>query len=221
MLAEVGGQIEALLGDRIYSRNGDSLEVTAGEMLRRQRATLAVAESVTAGGLADRITGVPGASDYFVGGFITYSRAAKTELLGVEPELLQRFGPVSREVAEAMAVGARRRTGATHALSITGNAGPTTDGDQAPLGMVYIGLASASGVTSTHRQFLGDRPRIRAFAGQTGARFSTPQSVRISLEPDRPKSVTQDGTRYPGRYAVHSSKSAVHLAGRPGSRPRR
>lgn len=171
LLAEVGGQIEVLLGDRIYSRNGDSLEVTVGETLRKQHATLAVAESVTAGGLADRITGVPGASDYFVGGFITYTRTAKTEMLGVDPELLQRFGPVSREVAEAMAQGARRRTIATHALSITGNAGPTTDGDQAPLGMVHIGLASPSGVTSTHRQFLGDRARIRAFAAQMALDF--------------------------------------------------
>ena len=79
--------------------------------------------------------------DYFVGGFITYTRAMKTEMLGVDPEMLQRFGPVSREVAEAMAQGARR-TGATYALSITGNAGPATDGEQAPVGMVHVGLAS-------------------------------------------------------------------------------
>jgi nicotinamide-nucleotide amidase len=171
LLAAVGGQIEALLGDRIYSRNGDSLEATVGEMLRKQRATIAVAESVTAGGLADRISSVAGASDYFVGGFITYARTAKTEMLGVDPELLQRYGPVSKEVAEAMALGARRRTNATYALALTGNAGPTTDGDQAPVGMVYIGLASPTGVISTHRQFLGDRPRIRAFAAQMSLDF--------------------------------------------------
>jgi len=172
LLAEVGGQIEVLLGDRIYSRNGDSLEVTVGETLRKQRATLAVAESATAGGLADRISSVPGASDYFVGGFITYSKAMKTELLGVDPELLQRFGTVSKETAEAMAQGARRRTGASYAMSITGNAGPTTDGEQAPLGTMYVGLALPSGtVTSTHRQFLGDRARIRAFAGQLALDF--------------------------------------------------
>jgi len=171
LLAEVGGQIEVLLGDRIYSRNGDSLEATVGDILRKQRTTLAVAESATAGGLADRITNVPGASDYFVGGFITYTRAMKTELLGVDPELIQRFGPVSKETAEAMALGARRRTGATYALSITGNAGPSTDGEQAPVGTMYIGLANAAGVTSTHRQFLGDRTRIRAFAGQLALDF--------------------------------------------------
>ena len=171
LLAEVGGKIEALLGDRIYSRNGEPLEATIGEMLRKQRATLAVAESATAGGLADRITGIAGASDYFVGGFITYTRAMKTEMLGVDPELLQRCGAVSKETAEAMAQGARRRTGATYALSITGNAGPATDGDEAPVGTMFVGLASPAGVTSTHRQFLSDRARIRAFAGQMALDF--------------------------------------------------
>lgn len=171
LLAEVGGKIEVLLGDRIYSRNGDPLEVTIGEMLRKHHATLAVAESATAGGLADRITSVPGASDYFVGGFITYTRAMKTEMLGVDPELLQRFGPVSKEIAEAMALGAKRRTGATYALSVTGNAGPATDGEEAPVGMIHVGLASPAGVTSLQRQFLSDRARIRAFAGQMALDF--------------------------------------------------
>jgi nicotinamide-nucleotide amidase len=171
LLAEVGGQIEALLGDRIYSRNGEPLEVVVGEILRKQHTTLAVAESATAGGLADRITSIPGASDYFVGGFITYTKAMKTELLGIDPELLRRCGPVSKEIAEAMALGARRRTGATYAVSITGNAGPTTDGVEAPVGMVYIGLAGPAGVQTTHRQFLGDRARIRAFAGQMALDF--------------------------------------------------
>jgi len=170
-LALVGGQIEVLLGDKIYSRTGESLEATVGEMLRKKKATLAVAESATAGGLADRITSVPGASDYFLGGFITYHKAMKVEMLGVEAELIERFGPVSKEIAAAMALGAGRRTGATYALSITGNAGPATDGDQAPVGTVYVGLASPSGVVTTHRQFLGDRPRIRAFAGQLALDF--------------------------------------------------
>ena len=170
LLAEVGGQIEVLLGDRLYSRNGDSLEVTVGETLRKQRATLAVAESATAGGLADRITSVPGASDYFVGGFITYTRAMKTEMLGV----IRKCCSVSARSAgrsQRPWHGSPRRTGATYALSITGNAGPATDGDQAPVGMVYVGLASPSPVTSVHRQFLGDRARIRAFAAQMALDF--------------------------------------------------
>jgi nicotinamide-nucleotide amidase len=167
LLADVGGQIDAALGNRIYSRNGDPLETVVGAKLIAQRATLAVAESATGGGLADRISGVPGSSAYFLGGFVTYSKRLKTDLLGVTEELLKQFGAVSRETAEAMAIGARRRTGATWAISITGNAGPTTDGDEAPVGTIYIGLAGPRDTTVQHRLWpASDRPRVRAFAAQ-------------------------------------------------------
>ncbi len=166
LLAEVGGPIELLLGDRIYSRNGDSLEVTVGDMLKKRLATLAVAESCTGGLLAERITGVPGSSSYFVGGFIAYQARAKVDLLGVSEETLEKFGPVSKETAEAMAIGARWRTGAAYALSVTGNAGPGVDDERAPVGMVHIGISDAAGAAVLSRQFLGDRQRVRAFAGQ-------------------------------------------------------
>jgi nicotinamide-nucleotide amidase len=166
LLAEVGAKIELLLGDRIYSRNGDPLEVTVGEQLKRHHATVAVAESCTGGLLAERFTQVPGSSEYFLGGFITYNRRLKTELLGVEPETLEKFGAVSEQTARAMAIGARRRTGATHALSVTGNAGPATDGEEAPVGLVFVGLADALDVLVVRRQFFGDRARIKSFAAQ-------------------------------------------------------
>ncbi|MCU1259989.1 MAG: competence/damage-inducible protein cinA, partial [Bryobacterales bacterium] len=102
LLAEVGGQIDLLLGDRIYSRNGDPLEVTVGESLKRDRATVAVSESATGGGLSERLTSVPGSSAYFLGGFITYTKKMKIDLLGVAEETLEKFGPVSRETAQAM-----------------------------------------------------------------------------------------------------------------------
>ncbi len=166
LLAEVGGPIEGLLGDRIYSRNGDPLEAVVGDLLRRGHATLSVAESCTGGLLGERITSVPGSSDYFLGGFITYTNRMKAEMLGVSEQALEEFGAVSREVAEAMAVGARRRTGSTHALSITGVAGPDAGGEKAPVGTVYIGLADAAGCHVTRRQFPGDRGHIRAYASQ-------------------------------------------------------
>lgn len=167
LLAEVGGQIDTALGDRIYSRNGDPLEAVVGKKLTDLRATLAVAESATGGGLAERISSVPGSSGYFLGGFITYTKRMKTDLLGVPEDLLKQFGAVSRESAEAMAVGARHRTGATWAVSITGNAGPTTDGDEAPVGTIYIGLAGPRDTTVAHRVWpASDRARVRAFAGQ-------------------------------------------------------
>ena len=166
LLAEVGATIEALLGDKIYSRNGDPLEVVVGEMLQQAGATVAVAESLTGGMIGERFTSVPGSSRYFLGGFIAYSNAMKTELLGVDPRTLAQFGAVSRETAEAMASGARRRANASYALSVTGVAGPEAAGDQAPVGTVYVGLADAEKAVSFHRQFLGDRQRIRAFTTQ-------------------------------------------------------
>src|SRR5580700_10496624 len=115
LLAEVAGPIDLLLGDKIYSRNGEPLEVVVGEILRQAHATLSVAESCTGGLLAERITSVPGSSDYFVGGFVTYNKRMKTELLGVSEAALEAAGAVSKETAEAMAMGARRRTGSTYA----------------------------------------------------------------------------------------------------------
>jgi nicotinamide-nucleotide amidase len=166
LLAEVGGPIEALLGDFLYSRNGDPLEVVVGQLLRKARATVAVAESCTGGLLGARFTATPGSSDYFLGGFLTYNNAMKVELLGVSPEALKEHGAVSRETAEAMAIGARRRTSATYALSVTGVAGPDQGGESAPVGTVFVGIADAAGVHVAHRLFPGDRERIRIFTAQ-------------------------------------------------------
>jgi nicotinamide-nucleotide amidase len=164
LLSEVATPIELLLGDRIYSRNGEPLEVVVGEMLKAAGATVSVAESATGGMLGERITSVPGSSAYFAGGLITYTNRMKVELLGVPAEIVEQFGAVSKETAEAMADAARRRTGSTYALSVTGVAGPDTEG--APVGTMYVGVADASGTQSYHRQFLGDRQRIRTFVCQ-------------------------------------------------------
>jgi len=166
LLAEVGAPIEALLGDKIYSRNGDPLEVVVGDMLYQAHATVAVAESLTGGMIGERFTDVPGSSRYFLGGFIAYSNAMKVELLGVDPQLLAHFGAVSRETAEAMAAGARRRTNSSYALAVTGVAGPESGEDAAPVGTVYVAVADAEKTVAVHRQFLGDRARIRSFTTQ-------------------------------------------------------
>ncbi len=166
LLAEVGGPIELLLGDRIYSRNGQPLEEVVGDMLRDRHNTLSVAESATGGLLGERITSVAGSSAYFLGGFITYASRMKVEWLGVPEDIIAEFGAVSKETAEAMALGARRRTGSTYALAITGVAGPDAGGEKAPVGTIYVGLADAAGCQVLHRQFIGDRTRIRQFATQ-------------------------------------------------------
>jgi nicotinamide-nucleotide amidase len=166
LLAEVAGPMELLLGDRLYSRNGAPLEVVVGELLRKHHATVAVAESATGGMLGERFTSVPGSSEYFLGGFITYTNKMKIDLLGVLPETLEKFGAVSHETAEAMALGARRRTNATYALSVTGVAGPDAGTKSAPLGTMYVAIADAAGTHVAHRQFIGDRQRIRVFTSQ-------------------------------------------------------
>jgi nicotinamide-nucleotide amidase len=166
LLAEVGPRIEALLGGRIYSRNGDPLEAVAGERLRARGATLSVAESCTGGLLAERITSIPGSSDYFVGGFLVYSNRMKTELLGVDAALLAAHGAISEPVAEVMALGARRRADSTFGLSITGVAGPAGGTEAAPVGTVVIGLAGPDGCRAHRFRFLGDRARVRALAAQ-------------------------------------------------------
>jgi nicotinamide-nucleotide amidase len=165
--AEVGPQIAALLGDRIYSRNGDPLEAVVGNLLRERGATLSVAESATGGMLAARITSIPGSSDYFSGGFLVYNDRMKHELLGVDAKLLEKYTAVSEPVAEAMAVGARRATGSTYALSITGVAGPGGGTEAAPVGTVFIGLAGPTDCHVHRSRFIGDRERVRALAAQT------------------------------------------------------
>ncbi len=164
---EVAEQAAAALGDHVYSRNGESLEEVIGKRLGVGGATLVVAESATGGGLAQRITSVAGSSAYFLGGYVTYSRRMKTELLGVPSALLLEFGAVSKETAQAMAEGARMAAHADWAISITGNAGPATDGAEASVGAIYIGIAGPELTTVTHRIWpVNDRGRVRAFAAQ-------------------------------------------------------
>jgi nicotinamide-nucleotide amidase len=156
LLAELGDPIAALLGDRVYSTNGDSLEATVGKLLRGRGETVAVAESLTGGMIGERFTAVAGSSDYFVGGFVTYTDGMKRALLGVPGEILDAYSAVSEETARAMAAGARERTGATYALSATGYA----DGERA--GQVWIGLATPGGVEARKLQLTGDRLRVRS-----------------------------------------------------------
>jgi nicotinamide-nucleotide amidase len=166
LLAEVGTQIEQILGDRIYSRNGDPLEAVIGARLRERGETLSVAESCTGGMVAQRVTSIAGASDYFLGGFLVYSNRMKTELLGVSPALIDKHGVVSDAVAEAMAAGAAARTQSTWALSVTGVAGPGGGTEAAPVGTVVVGLAGPDGVRTRRLRWLGDRERIRILAAQ-------------------------------------------------------
>jgi nicotinamide-nucleotide amidase len=164
LLAEVGSQIEAALGERLYTRTGDALEACVGEMLASRSQTICVAESCTGGMLAERLTDVAGSSRYFPGGFVTYSNELKVKLLGVDEEVLEREGAVSETVAQAMAEGARKALGTDYALSVTGIAGPDGGTEEKPVGTVFIGLATPRGTHTKGIRLPGDRDRVRIFA---------------------------------------------------------
>jgi nicotinamide-nucleotide amidase len=161
---EVAGVVEDELDDAVYSRNGESLEQIVGYWLQMRNATVAVAESCTGGLLAERLTSISGSSRYFLGGAVVYSNALKTELAGVPTEMIDRHGAVSREVAAALAEGIRYRCESTLGVGITGVAGPNGGTPEKPVGLVFHAVASDRGTEVVHRNFPGDRKRIRRFA---------------------------------------------------------
>jgi nicotinamide-nucleotide amidase len=132
--------------------------------LSDRRQTLAVAESCTGGLVSAHLTDVPGASDVFLGGVVTYSNDAKEGFVDVPHEALVAHGAVSEEVARAMASGVRARFGSDWGLSITGIAGPTGGTDEKPVGLVHWAVAGPDGVTAKHHVFLGDRSIVREWS---------------------------------------------------------
>ncbi len=160
-LEEVSAKIQATLGDAIFATSNESMEEVVGRILHEKGETLAVAESCTSGMLGMHITRVPGSSAYFKGGILCYSNEAKIELCGVRPELLQRHGAVSAEVAEALAIGVRNRLHSSIGLSITGIAGPGGGSLEKPVGLIYIGISDGKRTMSRHRIMPGDRESIR------------------------------------------------------------
>ena len=128
--------------------------------------TLAAAESCTGGLIAQRITEMPGASDYFLGGVVCYAESVKSGLLGVPQELIDRRGVVSGDVAEAMARGVKQVTGSTIGVSVTGVAGPGGGTESVPVGTVYIGLSDDVMTSNRRLVFPGDRRLVRWRASQ-------------------------------------------------------
>ncbi|MDP8901461.1 MAG: competence/damage-inducible protein A [Actinomycetota bacterium] len=136
------------LGGYFFGEDEETLESSVGRLLAERGATIALAESCTGGLISKRLTDVAGSSAYFVEGFVTYSNASKTRLLGVPEETIAGHGAVSEPVARAMAEGARRTSGADYGLSVTGVAGPGGGTDEKPVGLVYVGVADAEGATA-------------------------------------------------------------------------
>ena len=152
------------LGGRIYGRDEDTLESVVGERLRAAGATIATAESCTGGLIAQRITDVPGSSDYFRGSIVAYANDVKTGGLAVRPETLSAHGAVSEETAREMAEGARTRFGADWGLAATGIAGPGGGTPEKPVGTVWIALAGPRAETRARKlRPPGDRATVRGW----------------------------------------------------------
>jgi nicotinamide-nucleotide amidase len=161
LLDELSGKIRPLLDKYIFALDEEILEEQVGNLLLEKGLTLGTAESCTGGMIASRLTDIPGSSDYFKGGIVSYTNEVKNKVLGVSQEILDTFGAVSRETAEAMAMGAREKINADLGLSVTGVAGPGGGTAEKPRGLVYIALAAADIVICREHHFAGSRAAVR------------------------------------------------------------
>lgn len=133
------------------------LLIKVSNNLKKQRLSIATAESCTGGLLAHTLTNVSGSSDYFERGVVSYSNISKVDLLGISEDILKNHGAVSEQTAEAMAIGIKKISNVNIGLSTTGIAGPTGGTKDKPVGLVYIGIATPSGVEVRSYHFSGDR----------------------------------------------------------------
>jgi nicotinamide-nucleotide amidase len=152
----------------IYTKGQKELEEVIGELLKKDELTISVAESCTGGLIQDKLTNVPGSSEYFTGGIIVYSNESKVKYLGVKEITLKQFGAVSDEVAREMAIGTRLSFKTELALATTGIAGPTGATETKPVGLIFIALATPNKVISKKFVFGNDR-RLNKEAGAQAA----------------------------------------------------
>ncbi len=180
VLDEIAGKVADKLGLAVYSLDGEKMEEVVGKLLTEKKKTVAFAESCTGGMIAMRTTSVPGSSVYFLEGAVTYSNEAKTRVLGVSRDTLEKHGAVSAETAEEMAAGMRKRSGADYAVSVTGIAGPDGGTEEKPVGTVYIGLANESEVGSLRLNFPGDRNLVRWRSSEAALNYLRRKLIEVS-----------------------------------------
>jgi len=158
--------VQKILAANIYGFDDEEIEQVVVRLLTERKKTLALAESCTGGGIANRVTNVPGASAVFLGGVVAYRNDVKQHFLGVRAETLQRHGAVSEAVAREMAEGARKKSGADFALAVTGIAGPAGGTPEKPVGTVFIALAGASGTVVERKLNRYEREAFKQLTAQ-------------------------------------------------------
>ena len=181
-LLEIEQKIRSKVGRFIYGRGDEILEEVVGRLLKERQLRLALAESCTGGGLADRITNVNGSSSYFERGVVTYSNAAKVELLKVDEDIMAEKGAVSAEVAMQMAEGIKSISGADISVSLTGIMGPTGAVTDKPVGTVFIGYCDERVCTAKRFQFGEDRVLNKNRATQAALEMIRRSLLGISFE---------------------------------------
>jgi len=155
------------LGNAVFGVGDETLECAVAVLLKKYHKTIAVAESCTGGLVSDKLTNIPGISEFFLEGVVAYSNKAKVETLGVSEDLIGKYGAVSPQVARAMAEGIKRRSSSDIAVGITGIAGPTGATKEKPVGLVYIAVASGNDVEVKECRFKGSRIDIKIFSANT------------------------------------------------------
>jgi nicotinamide-nucleotide amidase len=159
-------EVRARLGDLVVAAGEQKLEEVVAALLRERKRTIAVAESLTGGLIASRLTDVPGSSAYLLEGVVAYANDAKVRALGVSSESLARHGAVSEPVARQMAEGVRRNAGADVGLATTGVAGPDGGSAEKPVGTLWLALADGAGTIAHRYQLMTDRARNKELASQ-------------------------------------------------------
>ena len=154
-------EIKGILGDRLYSEDGESLEEVLVALLREKGKTFSVAESFTGGIISARVVGVEGASKAFYEGLVTYDGSAKIRRLHVKVQTIEKYGIVSKEVVLEMAQGLLANRIADYAVSTTGCAGPDSDEYDTPVGLCYVAIACSEGALVYELMIDGDRNTVR------------------------------------------------------------
>ncbi len=191
-------QVKAKLGSAIYRIDDDdtgSLQDTVITLAKEKGKTLAVAESLTAGMIAQRLTQVPGASQVFLGGMVTYSETIKEKWLQVPSEVLKKHTAVSEEVALLMARGIQKKSGAQVTIAVTGVAGPGEDEKGNPQGLVYIALCDGEKIQAKRFSFLGNRERVRELT--TINSLNLLRLALIKNEKDKNEKDKKEGSKKP------------------------